>query len=104
FSPLEAVETGGGKANLPPRILSLPQTTVFRGIPFEYAVSADDPDGDSLDYSLSIHPAGMLIDPKTGLITWLPAAAGRYSVSLTVTDGQAAGFQWFEIEVKEAGR
>jgi hypothetical protein len=104
FSPLEAVATGGGKANLPPRILSLPQTTVFRGVPFEYAVSADDPDGDSLDYSLSIHPAGMLIDPKTGLIHWLPAAAGRYSVSLTVTDGQAAGFQWFEVEVKEAGR
>jgi hypothetical protein len=104
FSPVEAVETGVGKANLPPRILSRPQTTAYRGVPFEYAVSAADPDGDALDYSLSVHPAGMLIDSKTGLITWLPAAFGRYLVSLTVADGQAAGFQWFEVEVKEAER
>jgi hypothetical protein len=103
FSPLEAVDTRGGKANLPPQILSVPQTVVFQGVPFEYAVSAFDPDGDPLTYSLSLRPAGMLINPQTGLLTWLPASSGRYVVSLTVSDGQSAGFQWFEIEVKDAG-
>ncbi|HEX9902253.1 MAG TPA: putative Ig domain-containing protein [Acidobacteriota bacterium] len=103
FSPLEALDTRGGKANLPPRILSVPQTAVFQGVPFEYAVSAFDPDGDPLTYSLSLRPAGMLINPQTGLITWLPAASGRYYISLTVSDGQSAGFQWFEVEVKDAG-
>ena len=103
FSPLEAVDTRGGKANLPPRILSVPQTAAFQGVPFEYAVSAFDPDGDPLTYSLSLRPAGMLINPHTGLLTWLPAASGRYIISLTVSDGQSAGFQWFEVEVKDTG-
>jgi len=102
FSPMAAVETGGGKPDLPPQILSLPATAAIRGVPFEYAVSASDPDGEAVTYSLSIHPAGMTIDDATGLITWLPATAGWHIVSLTVTDGLSAACQWFEVEVKTA--
>jgi hypothetical protein len=102
FTPLAAVDTRGGKANLPPQILSVPQTAAVQGVPFEYAVSAFDPDGDPLTYSLSLRPAGMLINSQTGLINWLPAASGRCLVSLTVSDGHSADFQWFEVEVKGA--
>src|SRR5262249_105319 len=35
-----------------------------------YKVKAIDPDGDALTYSLTTAPAGMAIDPSTGLISW----------------------------------
>lgn len=41
---------------------------------FEYAVEATDPEGNQLHYSLSGTdiPAGLMIDPDTGVLTWLP--------------------------------
>lgn len=54
---------------------------------YQYDVNATDPDaGDVLTYSLSLAPAGMNIDPNSGLITWLPNASGAYDVDVRVTD------------------
>ena len=37
---------------------------------YTYDVDATDVDGDTLTYSLTDNPNGMVIDPSTGVITW----------------------------------
>jgi hypothetical protein len=37
---------------------------------YTYQVTATDPDGDQLTYSLVTAPGGMTINPSTGLIRW----------------------------------
>lgn len=99
FAGPRAVDTRGGRPNLPPRF-DAPSGIVFhRGVPVDLTLAATDPDGDALTYSLSVHPAGMVIDPASGAISWLPSAAGRFSISVTASDGRAADFLWLEVEV-----
>ena len=49
---------------------------------YAYPVQAVDPDGDPLSYSLSTQPAGMTIDPVSGLISWpaLASSAGTIQI------------------------
>jgi RHS repeat-associated protein len=77
-------------ANTPPLITSSPPTQGAVGQAYFYAVGASDVDGDPLTYSLTTAPAGMTIDPSTGLITWTPAdaQAGTQAAALAVSDGQ----------------
>lgn len=100
FSELRAVDTLGGQVNLPPRFEPPPVVTASKGVPLDLRLSASDPEGDPLTYTLSLHPAGMVIDSGSGTISWLPSASGRFAVSATVSDGRAADFLWFEIDVR----
>src|SRR5205085_7363071 len=60
-------------ANHAPMIISTPPTSfTFAAGTYTYAVHALDAENDSLTYSLTSAPAGMTIDPATGLITWTP--------------------------------
>lgn len=101
FSDMQAADTLGRLANRPPRFEAPPAVVVHRGVPLDLQIFASDPDGDPMSYSLSVRPAGMVIDPADGTISWLPSVAGRFPVSATVSDGQAGDFLWFEIEVLE---
>jgi RHS repeat-associated protein len=76
--------------NLPPVITSEPPTQAGAGQSYTYAIQANDVDGDSLTYSLTAGPAGMTIDPNSGLIQWTPttAQAGTQSATFLVDDGQ----------------
>ncbi|MDX1430942.1 MAG: CARDB domain-containing protein [Gammaproteobacteria bacterium] len=56
------------------------------GEPYRYDVEAVDADGDPLEYRLSTAPAGMHIDPATGLVTFRPTETGDFTVSVRVTD------------------
>ena len=64
--------------------------------------SATDPDGDTLVYAATGLPAGVSIDPSTGVLSGTigfdAAAASPYSVTITVTDGiivdAADTFEW----------
>jgi hypothetical protein len=69
-----------------PRITSTPPQT-FQGAIYTYQVVAEDPDRDSLIYSLLSAPAGMTIDSRTGLITWQLSSqsAGSHQVEVVVT-------------------
>ncbi len=51
-----------------------------------------DPDGDALTYALSVHPAGMTINPRSGLILWSPTTTqiGNNNVVVQVADGKSA--------------
>jgi RHS repeat-associated protein len=58
------------------------------GSPYEYQAQAIDPEGTAVTYSLLTAPAGMAIDPNTGLIAWLPSAAqaGAHVVIVAADD------------------
>jgi RHS repeat-associated protein len=76
--------------DVPPDITSEPPTQAGVGQAYSYAVRASDVDGDPLTFSLTAGPAGMTIDPTTGLIRWTPTSAqvGTQSAEVLVTDGR----------------
>ncbi|MDB4872465.1 MAG: hypothetical protein JWL97_3469, partial [Gemmatimonadales bacterium] len=71
-----------------------------------YPATGVDPDGDSISFSMLEGPAGMQINPTTGMLTWTPpaAAGGTYSVRLRVTDQfglyDPAADQVFSVRVR----
>lgn len=72
--------------NALPRITSEPPE--FHGGVYTYQVIAEDPDGDTLTYSLTSAPAGMTIDGRTGMITWKidENSAGTHAVEVVAQD------------------
>ena len=77
--------------NSPPVITSEPGTSFEEGR-FSYIIEAEDPDGDSIDFSLKNAPRGMTIEPAAGLIIWEYGEkdAGDYKVTVIVTDSEGA--------------
>ena len=89
-------------ANDPPRLTSTPPPTALQGVPYTYQVLAFDPDGDELRYSLNASPAGMLIGPVSGIITWTPGPeqVGANAVIVQVSDGHGGSTpQTFAVNV-----
>jgi hypothetical protein len=74
--------------NASPDIISEPTQEIIDNT-YRYKVKGADPDGDHLTFSLSEGPAGMIIDPQSGLLTWSidPELAGNAAVSIVVEDG-----------------
>ncbi|MBI3665107.1 MAG: M36 family metallopeptidase [Acidobacteria bacterium] len=93
--PLD-LEPGNGN----PAITSQPMTIPGMGDLYLYAISASDPDSDPLHFELTEGPAGMTIDPVTGLIQWTTSFVGQ-RVKVTVTDGHGGkvihGFSIFVV-------
>ncbi|MBP1152244.1 MULTISPECIES: Ig-like domain-containing protein [unclassified Methylocaldum] len=92
---------GGGHA---PAITSTPVTTATQGQRYTYTVTASDPDGDTLIFSLDSAPTGMSIDGGTGLISWIPNAdqVGANNVTVKVADfGGLSTTQTFTINVAD---
>ena len=90
-----------GPSNETPIITSVPITTATVGEAYTYDVNATDPDDDTLTYSLTVKPTGMIINSATGLIEWTPAAEGDYDVVVKVSDGTLDITQSFTIVVIE---
>ena len=68
---------------------------------YRYQVKATDPDTDPLTYALPTRPAGMLINPIDGTITWRPTRQqlGPNDVTVAVSDGRgglATQSSWFK--------
>jgi len=105
----EGVSGGGGggaptpPANRAPTITSTAVTGATINLLYTYDVNATDPDGDTLTYSLTTNPTGMIINSSTGFITWTPTIAqiGDNDVEVKVSDGKLSDSQVFVIEVKE---
>jgi hypothetical protein len=72
-----------------PTITSTPITAATEDILYNYDVKATDPDGDTLTYSLTTYPPGMVIDSITGVISWRPtnSQVGIHEVTVKVIDG-----------------
>jgi hypothetical protein len=79
--------------NSPPVIAQLPSSGGEDGT-FRYTFAAKDPDGDrNLRFFVEKGPAGMRMDPITGVLTWTPTAdqAGVHPVEVGVRDGAGEG-------------
>jgi hypothetical protein len=84
---------------------SAPPTKAVVDNPYIYMASATDKDSDNLTYSLKAGPYGMTVDCSTGKVTWTPAAAGKYTAVLNVSDGNGGGTeQNFTVNVSGAVR
>ena len=89
--------------NHAPQILSQPPTVASPNIEYLYGVLAFDADaGEILTFSLAQAPAGMTINPASGLVRWTPTGGqiGSHIVAVKVTDsvGEFA-YQGYSIEV-----
>jgi len=99
------VKVAVGTANDAPKITSKPVTTAMVDVAYTYEVKAVDPDkGDVVTYSLTANPAGMTINPVTGLIQWTPTDSQKTSheVGIMVADSNsvpASDTQQFSINV-----
>lgn len=90
--------------NEPPVITSAPGLAATADRPYQYQVTADDPEGQAVEFELLQAPAGMTIGSTTGLIEWTPAAdqKGLRPVVLTARDSQgASALQTFGVFVYE---
>jgi lysyl endopeptidase len=66
----------------------LPEAFASVGNPVDIDAGAvfDDPDGDTLTYSMSGNPASLSIDPATGRITGTPTQVGSSLIQVRATD------------------
>ncbi|MCX4026081.1 tandem-95 repeat protein [Endozoicomonas sp. SM1973] len=94
--------------NLPPKFTSVPLTTVVEETNYQYQVKATDPNvNDTIIYSLDTFPAGMKINPNTGVVNWLPNTQqiGEHKVVIVAADQHnAKASQTFSVKVKEANK
>ncbi len=90
--------------NTPPQIVSSPVNFATAGYPYLYRVFATDTDpGETLVFDLPSAPAGMTINPDTGLIEWTPEESqlGGQPVGIMVTDSQnESAVQEFTLTVE----
>jgi len=95
------VFSGCALLNSEPVFESDPVTTAKEGVAYAYDVEATDPNGDTLEFSLLVHPTGMTINSITGVISWKPTEAqiGAIEVVVEVSDGSKSATQTFTIGV-----
>ena len=76
--------------NSPPIITSTPPSPAVVDLPLQYPVRAQDADGDSLVFRTENAPAGVQINPQTGLLTWTPTSGqlGQHTFTVAVSDGR----------------
>lgn len=94
--------------NDPPRIAAIPDQSATEDAPFSLDLSTfvSDPEGDTLTYRAAGLPAGLLLDPLSGLLSGTPPVGtrtGDYDVQLSVNDGSATGQGDFRLTVIAAG-
>ncbi|MEM2870558.1 MAG: putative Ig domain-containing protein [Thermoplasmata archaeon] len=88
-----------------PRFISEPPGIAAKGVLYRYRALAQDDDNDTLTYALLSGPPGMTIDPRTGVLEWLPEWTGSFKVNLRVSDGRGGeAVQEFNLSVVEYER
>ncbi len=88
-----------------PIITSTPVTLALEDTPYVYDLQASDMDPikNVLRFSLITYPAGMEIDSKTGMLTWVPTndQVGANKVTAHVLDGNGGvDSQTFQVDVE----
>jgi hypothetical protein len=92
MSASQAVTITVNEVNNAPVLAPLLSRTVSEGILLLVTNAASDPDASEQTLTFSLDagaPAGMTVDPASGLIQWTPAEAqgpGTYAVTVRVTD------------------
>ena len=78
-------------ANLPRAIASTPVYAASPNQLYRYNVTANDPEGENLQYGLIKSPPGMTINSTTGVLEWTPTSAGEFEVVVGATDASGKG-------------
>ncbi|HPB31235.1 MAG TPA: putative Ig domain-containing protein, partial [Candidatus Sumerlaeota bacterium] len=92
--------------NFPPAITSVPRLSARIGSVWQYDVTASDPDGDTVTFTLAQGPDGMTVNGATGGMEWTPspAQAGVHLISVQALDGKGGiGSQSFELSAHVPG-
>ena len=92
-------------SNQAPSLAPLGDQTGSKGNLLSFTVSASDPDGDALTYSVSNLPKGASFDSSSGTFTWMPRGNqdGVYSgISFTVSDGALSDSESITITIGSA--
>ncbi|MEG4506100.1 putative Ig domain-containing protein [Microcoleus sp. F6_B4] len=99
---LDFGNTNAALSNVPPSFLTQPPKDAMVGQKLRYRAVAADPNGDVLSYELTVKPDGMVVDAKTGLVSWLPTSdqMGVQNAVLRVTDGNGGvDLQSFSLNI-----
>ena len=89
-------------SNLPPAFTSSPVITATAGAVYQYGATASDPNSDALTFGLLAGPAGLFVQPASGLVRWATQISdiGSVPVTLMVSDGRGGiATQSFTITV-----
>jgi RNA polymerase sigma factor (sigma-70 family) len=72
----------------PPQPGKVAMASAVVGQPYVYEAAVEDPDGDSVTFDLVQAPAGMTVDPQSGVVYWVPGPTqiGRHMVALRAND------------------
>ncbi len=84
-------------ADVAPTITSVAPTTGKVGETFTYAAQADGTT--PLAWSKLAGPASVSVDPASGFVSWNPASAGNFGITLGVTNVAGADTQSFTVVV-----
>ncbi len=78
-------------SNSSPIITSSPATSI-EGMTYQYQVTANDPDQDSITFTLKSGPKGMAMDKNTGLLRWdiRKENKGTHSIEIEASDDEGA--------------
>lgn len=86
-----------------PVLAAVADQTAVLGLEFHLPLNATDANQDSLTYSATGLPAGLTLNPLTGIISGKATTTGRYNVTASVTDGRSAPVsRSFKITVNNA--
>jgi hypothetical protein len=92
-------------ANRPPTIAGVPAATATVGQSYTFAPVGDDPDDNTLVYTIENRPSWLTFTPATGALTGTPATANIGStgaIVITVSDGMETDSLEFTITVAAA--
>jgi serine protease len=93
FRAVHVLQQAQGISNSAPLMDALPTQYVLPGASLQFAVSAQDPDGDEVSFTASGLPASATFDSVTGVFQWnrVPATPGEFAVVIQPTDGAILG-------------
>jgi hypothetical protein len=94
---------GPGKTNSPPTISGTPTAHVVAGQSYAFTPTANDPDGDTLTFTIVNKPDWATFDSSSGQLSGTPtqSSVGTFgNIQVSVSDGQAsAALPAFSIDV-----
>ena len=98
---LGAAGCGGGTTPNPavsPTITSTPPSSATVGVPFNYTVTVDGMT--PIGFAVVSGPEGLEIHPTSGVLSWMPTAAGTASIELEATNLAGRDTQAFDVTVE----
>lgn len=91
------IQVGAASPNAPPNLQSLATQVATVGESVSLQLIASDADGDTLVFGVNTLPAGLALDPSSGLVSGIPSSEQTLQSLVTVSDGNLSdtvAIQW----------